>query len=468
MRRFEPIVAIDVATKEEATALFDKLAVDPQTRPIVKIGMELYYGYGPAIIREAQSRGFAVFLDLKLHDIPNTVKRAMVAVGKFGVAFTTIQAAGGSEMLKAGLAGLQEGAKQAGVKAPNLLAITQLTSIDDQILHNEQHVDLSLIESVQSYARLADRCDLAGVICSAKEVQAIRKVVSDDFLCITPGIRPKQNSNDDQKRVVTPAEAHQLGSNSIVVGRPITRAADPVAAYQQIREQFLAGDQPETPAGVDVAVANHEQAARDVAADLLKIKAVTLQPSKPFTWASGLHSPIYTDNRLTISYPETRQHIFHGMAALINKYFPDAEVIAGTATAGIPHASWVAEELNLPLIYVRSKPKDHGRGKQLEGAMKNGQKVVVIDDLISTGGSVLRVVDAVQKEGGEVIGVVSVFTYQLPAADENFKAAGLTYHSVTNYTKLIETAEEQHLISSDELQSLHAWRKDPQAWSDAH
>lgn len=468
MRRFEPIVAIDVATKEEATALLDKLAVDPQTRPIVKIGMELYYGYGPEIVREAQSRGFAVFLDLKLHDIPNTVKRAMVAVGKLGVAFTTIQAAGGSEMLKAGLAGLQEGAAQAGVKAPNLLAITQLTSIDEDILHHEQHVDLSLIESVQNYAQLAEKCGLAGVICSAKEVTAIRQVVSDDFLCITPGIRPNKNVHDDQKRVVTPAEAHDLGSNSIVVGRPITRAADPVAAYQQIRDQFLAGDSAEQPAGLDVAAAQHEKAAAEVAADLLKIKAVTLQPSDPFTWASGLHSPIYTDNRLTISYPDVRGHIYRGMAALISKYFGDAEVIAGTATAGIPHASWVAEELNLPLIYVRSKPKDHGRGKQLEGVLKPGQKVVVIDDLISTGGSVLKAVKAVRKAGGKVVGVVSVFTYQLPAADQNFRAAGLTYHSVTNYTKLIETAEDQHLISSAERQSLHAWRQDPQAWSDAH
>ncbi|WP_295746036.1 orotate phosphoribosyltransferase [uncultured Limosilactobacillus sp.] len=214
--------------------------------------------------------------------------------------------------------------------------------------------------------------------------------------------------------------------------------------------------------------ARDDQVAAQVAADLLNIKAVTLHPSQPFTWASGLHSPIYTDNRLTISYPAVRRHIFRGMAALISRYFNAAEVIAGTATAGIPHASWVADELNLPLIYVRSKPKDHGRGKQLEGVLKPGQKVVVIDDLISTGGSVLKAVNAVRKAGGEVIGIVSVFTYQLPAATANFKAAGLTYHSVTNYTKLIETAEAQQLISSDERQSLHAWRQDPQAWSDAH
>lgn len=454
MQRFEPIVAIDVATKEEALKLFDELAADKSQQPIVKIGMELYYSFGPEIVREAKTRGFKVFLDLKLHDIPNTVKRAMVAVGKQGVEFTTIQAAGGSEMLKAGLEGLKEGAQQAGVAAPKLLAITQLTSIDENILHNEQHVNLSLKQSVQSYAHMAEECGLAGVICSAQEVSVIREVTGPDFLCITPGIRPNLNVHDDQKRVVTPEQARELGSNGIVVGRPITRSADPVAAYQQIRDQFL-GTKKKT-------------AAEAVAKDLLDIQAVTLKPSDPFTWASGLHSPIYTDNRLTISYPSVRKNIYMGMSALIRKYFGDAEVIAGTATAGIPHASWVAEELHLPMIYVRSKPKDHGRGKQLEGVLKAGQKVVVIDDLISTGGSVLKAVKAVRKAGGEVVGVVSVFTYQLPAADQNFAAEGLTYHSVTNYSTLIEEAEDNDLISTDQLDSLRKWRQDPQAWSDEH
>lgn len=454
--RFEPIVAIDVASKDEALHLFDALAADQSTQPIVKIGMELYYSFGPSIVEEAKKRGFKVFLDLKAHDIPNTVMRAMHAIGKMGVEFTTIQAAGGSAMLKAGLKGLTEGAQEAGQPTPKLLAITQLTSIDENVLHNEQHVDLPLIKSVQNYARLAESCGLPGVVCSAKEVAAIRQVTGPDFLCITPGIRPNPaKTNDDQKRVVTPAQAHDLGSNGIVVGRPITRAADPVAAYQDIRNAFLNGD-------------DGQAAAKQVAHDLLTIKAVSLQPSQPFTWASGLHSPIYTDNRLTISYPDVRGHIHHGMSQLIKRFYPDAEAVAGVATAGIPHAAWVAEDLHLPMLYVRSKPKDHGRGKQIEGVFKKGQKVVVIDDLLSTGGSVLKAVKAVRKEGGDVIGVISVFTYQLPIADRNFADAGLTYHSVTNYTTLIEIAEDYQLVSHDELVSLHQWRKDPQAWSDTH
>lgn len=202
-----------------------------------------------------------------------------------------------------------------------------------------------------------------------------------------------------------------------------------------------------------------------VAKALLDIHAVTLNPERPFTWASGLKSPIYTDNRLTISYPEVRQAIFNGMVEQIKFHFPDIDVIAGTATAGIPHAAWVAQNMELPMIYVRTKPKDHGQGKQIEGVLKEGQKVVVIDDLISTGGSVLNAVRAVNNAGDKVIGVVSVFTYNLPAAEQNFMANGLKYYSVTDYMTLIKVAKENNQISADHLKSLQQWRKDPLSWS---
>ncbi|MCC4424212.1 orotate phosphoribosyltransferase [Limosilactobacillus reuteri] len=202
-----------------------------------------------------------------------------------------------------------------------------------------------------------------------------------------------------------------------------------------------------------------------VAKALLDIHAVTLNPDQPFTWASGLKSPIYTDNRLTISYPEVRQAIFNGMVEQIKLHFSEADVIAGTATAGIPHAAWVAQNMELPMVYVRTKPKDHGQGKQIEGVLKEGQKVVVIDDLISTGGSVLNAVRAVNNAGGKVIGVVSVFTYDLPAAEQNFMANGLKYYSVTDYMTLIKVAKENNQISADHLKSLQEWRKDPLSWS---
>lgn len=203
---------------------------------------------------------------------------------------------------------------------------------------------------------------------------------------------------------------------------------------------------------------------KQVAKDLLEINAVTLSPNEPFTWASGIKSPIYCDNRLTISYPEIRTRIAKGIAELIRKNFSEVEMIAGTATAGIPHAAWIAQELQLPMTYVRSKPKDHGRGKQIEGFLKPGQRTILIDDLISTGGSVLQAVTAAQKEGADVIGVCGIFSYQLDAAEENFAAAKIPFATLTNYDELIDVAEAEEQISTSEKELLKKWRKDPENW----
>ncbi|MFD1391998.1 orotate phosphoribosyltransferase [Lacticaseibacillus jixianensis] len=201
-----------------------------------------------------------------------------------------------------------------------------------------------------------------------------------------------------------------------------------------------------------------------IATDLLTIGAVTLRPKDPFTWASGIHSPIYTDNRLTISYPAVRTRIADGLAQLIKAQYPDVQVIGGVATAGIPHAALVAERLNLPLVYVRSKPKDHGQGRQIEGKLAKGAKLVLIDDLLSTGGSVLQAAAAARREGAAVIGVAAIFSYQLPALTANFAAAKTRFATLTNYTTLIQTAQAQGQIDAAELAMLHAWRKDPAHW----
>ncbi|KIS03568.1 orotate phosphoribosyltransferase [Paucilactobacillus wasatchensis] len=199
--------------------------------------------------------------------------------------------------------------------------------------------------------------------------------------------------------------------------------------------------------------------AQEVAQSLLSIQAVTLRPDHPFTWASGIKSPIYCDNRLTISYPKVRNLICDGLVAIIRAQYPDAQVIAGTATAGIPHAAWVADRLNLPLIYVRSKPKDHGQGNQIEGVLKQNQRVVVIDDLISTGQSVLQAATAVQNAGAQVLGIAGIFSYQLPSAVDNFSAAGLNFPTVTNYDTLIEVAKQQNFVTEEQLAVLRKWRQ---------
>ena len=204
-----------------------------------------------------------------------------------------------------------------------------------------------------------------------------------------------------------------------------------------------------------------------IAKDLLDIKAVKLSPQAPFTWASGIKSPIYCDNRLTISYPAIRKAIAKGIAALIKEKWPQAEVIAGTATAGIPHAAWIASELDLPMVYVRSKPKDHGRGKQIEGVLPAGAKTILIDDLISTGGSVLKAVAAARNEGADVIGVAGIFSYQLAAATENFAKEKLEFVTLTNYGELLDAAIKADYVSADQRSVLEQWRQDPAHWTGA-
>lgn len=203
---------------------------------------------------------------------------------------------------------------------------------------------------------------------------------------------------------------------------------------------------------------------RLVAEELLKIKAVFLSPNEPFTWASGIKSPIYCDNRLTMSYPAVRKAIAKGLAEKIKLNYPDVEVIAGTATAGIAHAAWVADILDLPMVYIRSKAKDHGKGNQIEGQITPGQKMVVIEDLISTGGSVLEACQAAKREGAEVLGVAAIFTYELPKGTANFEASQIPLVTLTNYSTLLEIALEAAYIQKEDLTLLNSWKQDPENW----
>jgi len=202
----------------------------------------------------------------------------------------------------------------------------------------------------------------------------------------------------------------------------------------------------------------------EIAEQLLDIKAVFLQPNAPFTWSSGLKSPIYCDNRLTLSYPKVRKNIAAGLAELIKKNFPETEVVAGTATAGIPHAAWVSDILELPMAYVRSKAKAHGKGNQIEGKVEKGQKVVVVEDLISTGGSVITAVNSLREAGCEVLGVVAIFTYELPKGKELLGEAEIKAYSLTDYTSLLDVAQKKGYIEEGDLASLNAWKENPEKW----
>lgn len=199
---------------------------------------------------------------------------------------------------------------------------------------------------------------------------------------------------------------------------------------------------------------------------LVEQKIITISPNKPYIYASGMLSPIYTDLRLTVSYPELRDAIADGLAKLIIKKYPNVSVIGGVATAGIPHASWVAAKLNLPMIYVRPKPKDHGKGKQIEGLFSSDDEIVLIDDLITTGGSVLNAVKATQNEGGKVVGVASIFTYYLKDTKENFAKAKVDFSPLLTYPSLLKTEKELNYITSEQYEALKTWHEDPWKWGE--
>ena len=441
-----PIIALDFSTWQEVE---DFLLFFPEEEKLfVKIGMELFYQEGPEIVRYLKEAGHNVFLDLKLHDIPNTVEKAMRGLAKLGVDLTCVHAAGGIRMMEAAMRGLKVGTPEGG-KRPLLLAITQLTSTSEEEMHADQLIEVSLEKSVIHYASCAKKAGLDGVVSSAWEVEAIKETAGDEFVCLTPGIRPEGTVVGDQTRVVTPSQAREIGSTFIVVGRPITQATDPYEAYRAIQTEW---SQPKM---------NVEQS---IAKDLLEIEAVFLNPSNPFTWASGIKSPIYCDNRITMSYPKVRKEIAKGLARKIKEAFPEVQVIAGTATAGIPHAAWVAEILDLPMVYIRSKAKDHGKGNQIEGRIVEGQKMVVIEDLISTGGSVLEAAEAAKREGAAILGVAAIFTYELPKGKANFEKAEIPLMTLTNYSVLIEAALEDRYIDEQELTLLKEWKKDPENW----
>lgn len=200
---------------------------------------------------------------------------------------------------------------------------------------------------------------------------------------------------------------------------------------------------------------------KKIAKDLLSMGAIFLRPDEPFTWASGIKSPIYCDNRLTLSVPKVRTHIEEGLAETVKKHFPEAEALFGTGTAGIPHGAITAHLLGLPMGYVRAKSKDHGRNNQIEGRLEPGTKVVVIEDLISTGGSVLEVIDVLKENGAEVLGIASIFTYGMKKSIDRFEEAGVINHSLTSFDTICEVAAKEGYIADEDIARLIAFRDNP-------
>ncbi|HKK46806.1 MAG TPA: orotate phosphoribosyltransferase [Balneolaceae bacterium] len=207
-----------------------------------------------------------------------------------------------------------------------------------------------------------------------------------------------------------------------------------------------------------------ETFSKEIALDLLEINAVILQPNDPFTWSSGWNSPIYCDNRLTLRYPKIRKKIAQRFVEFILENYPDIDVVTGTATAGIPHAAWVAENIDRPLSYVRAKAKAYGLGNQIEGGIQKGETTVVIEDLISTGGSAMSVIEALKFIGAEIKAVLSIFTYGFDKAVKRFEEAGVPMYTLTDYATLIEVASDNDYIDEKDLKTLEEWRERPETW----
>lgn len=230
-----PIIALDFANGQEVQTFLENF---PKEEPLfVKVGMELFYKEGPQVVKMLIEEGHDVFLDLKLHDIPNTVGSAMKNIASLGVKITNVHAAGGKEMMEAALKGLEEGTPT-GQTRPELIAVTQLTSTSEEQMQNDQLIKVSLEESVAHYASITNESGLDGVVCSALEVEKIREATNETFICLTPGIRPAKSAVGDQKRVVTPSRAKKIGSTYIVVGRPITQSETPYESYLEIKKEW--------------------------------------------------------------------------------------------------------------------------------------------------------------------------------------------------------------------------------------
>ncbi|MDP4122319.1 MAG: orotidine-5'-phosphate decarboxylase, partial [Bacillota bacterium] len=234
MKNNLPIIALDFASAEETLAFLAPFQQEPL---FVKVGMELFYQEGPSIVKQLKERNCELFLDLKLHDIPTTVNKAMKRLASLGVDLVNVHAAGGKKMMQAALEGLEEGTP-AGKKRPSLIAVTQLTSTSEQIMKDELLIEKSLIDTVVHYSKQAEESGLDGVVCSVHEAKAIYQAVSPSFLTVTPGIRMSEDAANDQVRVATPAIAREKGSSAIVVGRSITKAEDPVKAYKAVRLEW--------------------------------------------------------------------------------------------------------------------------------------------------------------------------------------------------------------------------------------
>ena len=439
----EIITALDFDNINKAKELVKKVGSNIS---YYKVGLELFVSSGPAIIDWLKSENKKVFLDLKFHDIPNTTAMASLFAAKQNIFMFNVHTSGGKKMMEKTVEEIKK------LNKDNLIiGVTILTSLSENDVKNMFSSNLALTDLAVNWAKLGKESGLDGVVCSPREAALIKKECGENFRTVCPGVRPKWASVDDQERIMTPKEAIENGCDYLVVGRPITRSEDRVKACKMVVEEIAEG------------IANNKKLkAKLIAGALLDTKAVKLNVKEPFTFVSGIKSPIYCDNRYVIGFPEARQVIVDAFVSILKD--KDFDVIAGTATAGIPWASFIAYELNKPLCYIRAEKKEHGRGKQIEGAECEGKKLILIEDLISTGGSSIKAFEAAKSEGAIGLEIIAIFSYEFEKAYKNFEEAGIKFSSLSNFSSLMEIAKDENYITEEELKKALEWNKNPDEW----
>ena len=452
------IIALDYNNKEDAISLIDELADEAL---VYKVGLELFLNTKGEIIDYLISKNKKIFLDLKFHDIPNTTAMASVFASKQNIFMFNIHSSGGKKMMQK----CSEEIKKINENTL-LIGVTVLTSLSDEDVSEIFHSNMSLKELTLNLAKLSKESNLNGVVCSPREASIIKKECGDSFITVCPGVRPAWASLDDQERVLTPKEAMLEGCDYLVIGRPITKANNKKEACIKVIEEINEGLQElennKNTKKEEVINNNDINRKKLIANALLDTSAVKLNIKSPFTFVSGIKSPIYCDNRYLIGFVEQRRQIIKSFIDILKD--KDFDIIAGTATAGIPWASFIAYELNKPLCYIRAEKKEHGRGKQIEGAEVSGQKVILIEDLISTGSSSINAFKALKDSGAICFEIISIFEYEFEKAKINFTENNIKFSSLSNFSTLIEVAKEKNYITEEELIIASKWNKSPETW----
>lgn len=437
------IIALDFNSMNDATKLIDELG---DNAVFYKVGLELFLYTKGEIIEYLASKNKKVFLDLKFHDIPNTTAMASLFTSKQNIFMFNVHTSGGKKMMEKTVEEIKK------LNKNNLIiGVTILTSLSENDIKNMFSSNLNLKELAVNLAKLGKEAGLNGVVCSPNEANIIKKECGETFITVCPGVRPKWADKDDQERIMTPKEAVQNGCDYMVVGRPITKSKDRVKACKMIIEEIAEG------------IENNKKLKSLIISEaLLETNAVQLNVKNPFTFVSGIKSPIYCDNRYIIGFPKYRKIIVNAFIDILKN--KDFDIIAGTATAGIPWASFIANELDKPLCYVRAEKKEHGKGKQIEGAECKGKKLILIEDLISTGLSSIKALEAAKEEGAIGLEIISIFSYEFEKASKNFENAKIKFSSLSDFSTLIKIAKDKKFISEEDFKIAVEWNKNPEEW----